>query len=177
MWLKKVWISAIFSQIFWNYNKMKENGRQICDDQIATFKQSHILLYQGLLFLTRSTCMIVDARSHTCKTHDFIPRYDIKVHTSVYAWKIIILIVYLCGLIKKMNPQDSVLHFYPNFEHVYRQKNFSAYNKKSRRPRKNTGDPDFHHGWPVGRPRISVFVQHCTVIICEFKLELQSGNG
>ena len=24
-WLKKVWISAIFSQIFWNYNKMKEN--------------------------------------------------------------------------------------------------------------------------------------------------------
>ena len=35
------------------------------------------MLYQGLLFLTRSTCVIVDARSHTCKSHDFIPRYDI----------------------------------------------------------------------------------------------------
>ena len=76
-WLKKVWISAIFSQIFWNYYKMKEYNRQICEDQIVTFKQSHILLYQGLLFLTRSTCVIVDARSHTCKSHDFIPRYDI----------------------------------------------------------------------------------------------------
>ena len=71
-------ISAIFSQIFWNYNKMNENNRQICEDQIVTFKQSHILLYQGLLFLTRSTCVIVDARSHTYKSHDFIPRYDIK---------------------------------------------------------------------------------------------------
>ena len=56
---------------------MKENNRQICEDQIVTFKQSHILLYQGLLFLTRSTCVIADARSHTCKSHDFIPRYDI----------------------------------------------------------------------------------------------------
>ena len=26
-WLKKVWISAIFSQIFWNYNKINENNR------------------------------------------------------------------------------------------------------------------------------------------------------
>ena len=56
---------------------MKITHRQICEDQIVTFKQSHILLYQGLLFLTRSTCVIVDARSHTCKSHDFIPRYDI----------------------------------------------------------------------------------------------------
>ena len=52
--------------------------RQICEDQIVTLKQSHIL-YQGLLFLTWSTCVIVDARSHTCKSHDFIPRYDIIV--------------------------------------------------------------------------------------------------
>ena len=58
---------------------MKITEKQICEDQIVTFKQSHILLYQGLLFLTRSTCVIVDARSHTCKSHDFIPRYDIKV--------------------------------------------------------------------------------------------------
>ena len=58
---------------------MKITDRQICEDQIVTFKQSHILLYQGLLFLTRSTCVIVDARSHTCKSHDFIPRYDIMV--------------------------------------------------------------------------------------------------
>ena len=57
---------------------MKITDRQICEDQIVTFKQSHILLYQGLLFLTRSTCVIVDARSQTCKSHDFIPRYDIK---------------------------------------------------------------------------------------------------
>ena len=54
--------------------------RQICEDYIVTFKQSHIL-YQGLLFLTRSTCVIVDARSHTCKSHDFIPRYDIIMIT------------------------------------------------------------------------------------------------
>ena len=78
-----MWISAIFSQIFWNYNKMNENNRQICEDQIVTFKQSHIL-YQGLLFLTRSTCVIVDARSHTCKSHNFIPRYDINHQTLFY---------------------------------------------------------------------------------------------
>ena len=67
-----------FSQMFWIITKgMKITEKQICEDQIVTFKQSHILLYQGLLFLTRSTCVIVDARSHTCKSHDFIPRYDI----------------------------------------------------------------------------------------------------
>ena len=67
-----------FSDVL-NHNKMNEiTGKQICEDQIVTFKQSHILLYQGLLLLTRSTCVIVDARSHTCKSHDFIPRYDIK---------------------------------------------------------------------------------------------------
>ena len=59
---------------------MKITEKQICEDQIVTFKQSHILLYQGLLFLTRSTCVIVDARSHTCKSHDFIPRYDIIIY-------------------------------------------------------------------------------------------------
>ena len=59
----------------------KITHRQICEDQIVTFKQSHILLYQGLLSLTRSTCVIMDARSHTCKSHDFIPRYDINVLT------------------------------------------------------------------------------------------------
>ena len=69
-----------FSQMFWIITKwMKITEKQICEDQILTFKQSHILLNQGLLFLTRSTCVIVDARSHTCKSHDFIPRYDIKV--------------------------------------------------------------------------------------------------
>ena len=63
-----------FSQMFWIITKwMKITEKQICEDQIVTFKQSHILLY----FLTRSTCVIVDARSHTCKSHDFIPRYDI----------------------------------------------------------------------------------------------------
>ena len=67
-----------FSQMFWIITKwMKITEKQICDNQILTFKQSHILLNQGLLFLTRSTCVIVDARSHTCKSHDFIPRYDI----------------------------------------------------------------------------------------------------
>ena len=67
-----------FSQMFWIMTKwMKITEKQICEDQIVTFKQSHILLYQGLLFLTRSTCVIVDAPSHTCKSHDFIPRYDI----------------------------------------------------------------------------------------------------
>ena len=64
--------------MFWIITKwMKITEKQICEDQIVTFKQSHILLYQGLLFLTRSTCVIVDARSHTCKSHDFILRYDI----------------------------------------------------------------------------------------------------
>ena len=57
---------------------MKITDRQICEDQIVTLKQSHILMYQGLLFLTQSTCVIVDARSHTSKSHDFIPRYDIN---------------------------------------------------------------------------------------------------
>ena len=55
--------------------------------------------------------------------------------------------VYLCGLIKKNEPQDSVLHFYPNFEHVYRPQNFSAYNKKSRATQKK-----------YGRPRLSPWV-------------------
>ena len=72
-----------FSQMFWIITKwMKITEKQICEDQIVTFKQSHILLYQGLLFLTGSTCVIVDARSHTCKSHDFIPRYDIINVTS-----------------------------------------------------------------------------------------------
>ena len=67
-----------FSQMFWIITKwMKITEKQIWEDQLVTFKQSHILLYQGLLFLTRSTCVIVDARAHTCKSHDFIPRYDI----------------------------------------------------------------------------------------------------
>ena len=61
---------------------MKITDRQICEDQIVTFKQIHILLYQGLVFFTRSTCVIVDARSHTCKSQDFIPRYDIIVQTN-----------------------------------------------------------------------------------------------
>ena len=73
-----------FSQMFWIITKwMKITEKQICEDQIVTFKQSHILLYQGLLFLTRSTCVIVDARSHTCKSHDFIPRYDI-IHVTLH---------------------------------------------------------------------------------------------
>ena len=73
-----------FSQMFWIITKwMKITEKQICEDQIVTFKQSHILLYQGLLFLTRSTCVIVDARSHTCKSHDFIPRYDIIYNTQL----------------------------------------------------------------------------------------------
>ena len=77
-WLKKVWISAFFPRYFEILTKwMKITDRQICEDQIVTFKPGHILLYQGLLCLTRSTCVIVDARSHTCKSHDFIPRYDI----------------------------------------------------------------------------------------------------
>ena len=72
-----------FSQMFWIITKwIKITEKQICEDQIVTFKQSHILLYQGLLFLTRSTCVIVDARSHTCKSHDFIPRYDIIIPTG-----------------------------------------------------------------------------------------------
>ena len=68
--------------MFWIITKwMKITEKQICEDKIVTFKQSHILLYQGLLFLTVSTCVIVDARSHTCKSHDFIPRYDIIPNT------------------------------------------------------------------------------------------------
>ena len=65
---------------------MKITDSQICEDQIVTFKQSHILLYQGLLFLTPSTCVIVDARSHTCKSHDFIPRYDINILSLWLVW-------------------------------------------------------------------------------------------
>ena len=81
-----------FSQMFWIITKwMKITEKQICEDQIVTFKQSHILLYQGLLLLTRSTCVIVDARSHTCKSHDFIPRCDIipfmQYHT-VSIWNV-----------------------------------------------------------------------------------------
>ena len=62
---------------------IKITKKQFCEDQIVTFKQSHILLYQGLLFLLRSTCVIVDARSYTCKSHDFIPRYDITITISI----------------------------------------------------------------------------------------------
>ena len=67
---------------FPRYFEILTKWMKICEDQIVTFKQSHIL-YQGLLFLTRSTCVIVDARSHTCKSHDFIPRYDINAMTSM----------------------------------------------------------------------------------------------
>ena len=49
--IRKVWISAIFPRYFEIITKwMKITDRQICEDQIVTFKQSHILLYQGLLF-------------------------------------------------------------------------------------------------------------------------------
>ena len=78
---------CIFFSDVLNHNKMKITEKQICEDQIVTFKQSHILLYQGLLFVTRSTCVIVDARSHTCKSHDFIPRYDIMTEiTDSKSW-------------------------------------------------------------------------------------------
>ena len=43
-------------------------------------------MYQGLLFLTRSTCVIVDAPSHTCKSNDFIPRYDITIIIDLAAF-------------------------------------------------------------------------------------------
>ena len=66
--------------------------RQICEDQIVTLKQSHILLCQGLLFLTRSTCVIVDARSHTCKSHDFIPRYDI-IYINFFVLTILLALI------------------------------------------------------------------------------------
>ena len=77
---------CIFPRYFEIITKwMKITDRQICEDQIVTFKQSHILLYQGLLFSTQSTCVIVDARSHTCKSHDFIRRYDIKTISQLMA--------------------------------------------------------------------------------------------
>ena len=58
--------------------RMKITDRQICEDQIVTFKQSHILLYQGLLFNTINMC----DRGRTI-THMQIPRF----HTQVwYKW-------------------------------------------------------------------------------------------
>ena len=71
--------------------------KQICEDQIVSFKQSHILLYEGLLFLTRSTCVIVDARSHACKSHDFIPSYDINTYIVCFynsLFRYMVLIMY-----------------------------------------------------------------------------------
>ena len=92
-----------FSQMFWIITKwMKITEKQICEDQIVTFKQSHILLYQGLLFLTRSTCVIVDAGSHTCKSHDFIPRYDI-IDRKRYLTCVCVLFIGNCHL--QVNPQ------------------------------------------------------------------------
>ena len=78
-WLKKsVNKYNFFSRYFEIITKWMKKT-EICDDQIVTFKQSHVLMYQGLFFLTQSTCVIVDARSHTCKSHDFIPRCDINI--------------------------------------------------------------------------------------------------
>ena len=66
-----------FSQMFWIITKwMKITEKQICEDQIVTFKQSHILLYQGLLFF--NTINMCD-RGRTI-THMQIPRF----HTQVW---------------------------------------------------------------------------------------------
>ena len=66
-----------FSQMFWIITKwMKITEKQICEDQIVTFKQSHILLYQGLLFF--NAINICD-RGRTI-THMQIPRF----HTQVW---------------------------------------------------------------------------------------------
>ena len=69
-----------FSQMFWIIIKwMKITEKQICEDQIVTFKLSHILLYQGLLFF--NTINMCD-RGRTI-THMQIPRF----HTQVwYNW-------------------------------------------------------------------------------------------
>ena len=44
---------------------------------IRSNKQNNFWLKHRLFFGPRSTCVIVDTRSHTCKPHDYIPRYDI----------------------------------------------------------------------------------------------------
>ena len=60
---------------------MKITEKQICEDQIVTFKQSHILLYQGLLFF--NTINMCD-RGRTI-THMQIPRFHTQVwYNSLY---------------------------------------------------------------------------------------------
>ena len=55
---------------------MNKNNREICEDQIVTFKQSHILLYQGLLFFN-----MINMYDHgRTITHMQIPRF----HTQVW---------------------------------------------------------------------------------------------
>ena len=58
---------------------MKMTEKQICEDQIITFKQSHILLYQGLLFF--NTINMCD-RGRTI-THMQIPRFHTQVWYNV----------------------------------------------------------------------------------------------
>ena len=66
-----------FFKMFWIITKwMKITEKQICGDQIVTFKQSPILLYQGLLFF--NTINMCD-RGRTI-THMQIPRF----HTQVW---------------------------------------------------------------------------------------------
>ena len=68
-------------KIFWNYNNMIENKR-IANLWISnTYILAKSYVVAGIPFLTRSISVIVDARSHTCKSQDFIPRYDIN---SIY---------------------------------------------------------------------------------------------
>ena len=44
---------------------------------------SSYLVVAGITFLTRSTCVIMDARSRTCKSSDFIPRYE-KINVTIW---------------------------------------------------------------------------------------------
>ena len=62
---------------------MKITEKQICEDQIVTFKQSHILLYQGLLFFNTLNTINMCDRGRTI-THMQIPQFHTQVWYNMF---------------------------------------------------------------------------------------------
>ena len=85
---------CIFFQIFWYHNNINENNRKPNFRKSNSYTRANsYLVVAKITLLTRSTYVIVDARSHTCKSHYFIPRYDmITFKERVYGRSCLIIL-------------------------------------------------------------------------------------
>ena len=92
---------------------MKITEKQICEDQIVTFKQSHILLYQGLLFF--NTINMCD-RGRTI-THMQIPRFHTQVWYNIFYRIIKDLVMARLDWIPQPNPMHQNGRFLKSVSH------------------------------------------------------------